>query len=91
MHLSARHEVSNIGSTARSHSARRRATWSPGRQEAVVEGIFQVTVLGTGHAAMWAATLGRWKPTNSRDRVAAIVGILLWAVLLVSMGLICFR
>jgi hypothetical protein len=53
----------------------------------VLEGIFQVIVLGTGHAAMWAATLGRWKPTNSRDHVAAIVGILLWSVLVISMGL----
>ena len=53
----------------------------------MLEGIFQVIVLGTGHAAMWAATLGRWRPTNSRDSLAAIVGMLLWAVLFVSMGL----
>jgi hypothetical protein len=57
----------------------------------VLQGIFQVIVLGTGHAAMWAATLGRWKPTNSRDHVAAIVGLLLWAVLVASMGLALYH
>ena len=87
MRLSACREVSNIGSTAISHCKRRQAMWSSGRQEAVLGGIFQVIVLGTGHAAMWAATLGRWKPTNSRDSLAAIVGILLWVVLFASMGL----
>ena len=56
-------------------------------QEALLDGILHVIVLGTGHAAMWALTLGRWKPTNSRDRVAGIVGVLLWGVLAVSLGL----
>jgi hypothetical protein len=54
----------------------------------VLEGVILVIVLGTGHAAMWAATLGRWKPTNSRDSQAAIVGTLLWSLLAVSMGIV---
>ena len=53
----------------------------------MLEGIFQVIVLGTGHAAMWALTLGRWKPTNSRDHTATLVGLLLWSLLFVSIVL----
>jgi hypothetical protein len=56
-------------------------------QEASLGAVLRVIVLGTGHAAMWAVTLGRWSPTNSSDHVATFVGVLLLTLLVVSTGL----
>jgi glucose dehydrogenase len=56
-------------------------------KEASLVAVLRVIVLGTGHAAMWAVTLGRWKPTNSRDHLATLVGLLLLTLLVVSTGL----
>ena len=42
----------------------------------VAEILLEVIFQATGHAVLWAFTLGRWKPSQGRDVLAMLVGVL---------------
>jgi hypothetical protein len=47
--------------------------------EALLEPVFKVVVIGTGHGLIWALTLGRCAFDEKRDTLATVVGLLFWA------------
>ena len=49
--------------------------------EILAEVAFAVVCSGTGHALLWALTLGRWEPSDGRDDFALLAGLVFWAVL----------
>jgi hypothetical protein len=59
--------------------------------EFVVEVVVRVFCGVTGHAVLWALTLGRWNVANGRDDLAAFVGVLLWVVVGIVVWVAFFR
>ncbi len=59
--------------------------------ELALQATVEVVCGVTGHALLWAVTLGRWDVANGRDTVAAVVGVLFWVVVGVVIRLVFFR
>jgi hypothetical protein len=57
----------------------------------VVEVVFRVFCGVTGHAVLWALTLGRWNVANGRDDLATIIGLLFWVAVGVVVWFAFFR
>ncbi len=59
--------------------------------QVVAEVVLEVVCGMTGHAVMWALTIGRWRPSDGRDDVATLIGILFWVAVGVGVWLVVFR
>jgi hypothetical protein len=59
--------------------------------EFVLNVVFEAVVVVTGHAVLWAVTLGRWNVANGRDTAATFVGLLFWLAVGVGVWLAFFR
>ena len=66
----------------------------------VAEVLFRTACMVSGHGVLWAATIGRWrpswhkdvpKPTTDRDNVAALVGVLCWSAVGARAWFLFFR
>ena len=59
--------------------------------EAIGQLLLELLLLGTGHAALWVLTLGRWQGYRSRGRMASfwdnflatMMGFLVWVVIVI--------
>lgn len=59
--------------------------------QVVAEVILEVVCGMTGHAVLWAVTIGRWRPLNGRDDAATVAGILFWVAVGAGVWLVFFR
>jgi hypothetical protein len=48
---------------------------------AIVEALLELSCGVTGHALLWALSLGRRKPFQGRDGLALFVGLAFWLLL----------
>jgi hypothetical protein len=68
--------------------------------QAVAEVLFRIACAAAGHGALWALTLGRWRPswhedvtgpTTDRDNLATVAGLLFWAAVGAGVWFLFFR
>jgi hypothetical protein len=59
--------------------------------EAILQIVLEIVCGLTGHAVLWAVTLGRWTATSGRDQIASVVGAVFWVAIAGGVWVAFFR
>jgi len=56
--------------------------------QSVAEVVFELACVATGHMLLWALSLGRRKPFQGGDALAAVTGLLFWVGIVAGLALL---